>query len=148
MPIVRITGSRLIKNFRFLTPDTVVWTNSFTASAPDVIKGAHVTLSLPPEPFELVIDGKKFHFGAQYDPSVNFRGKCKRVTISAGNTEFEITGNELWLATDDLRRYNPVFRIELSLAMNTPDPKSWSSAKLALDIRRLGIRLDKKPLPG
>ena len=132
------------KKLSVLADDTVSWRNSFTANKPNVIKGAHVTLSLPPEPFDLVIDGKMLRFGKSYRPGVGFRGSCKQVTVITSGTELEITGEKLFLSTSDMRRYNPVFRINLSFEMRADDPKSWQSSSLDLVIRRAGIRMDRE----
>jgi len=132
------------KKLSVLSGDTVSWRNSFTANKPNVIKGSHVTFSLPPEPFDLVIDGKKLRFGTKYDKNVYFRGPCKRIVILAPGTELEITGENLFLSTSDMRRYNPVFRIDLSLEMNADDPKTWQASKLEFVIRRTGIRMDRE----
>ena len=69
------------KKLSVLSGDTVAWRNSFTANKPKVIRGSMVTFSLPPEPFDLVIDGKRLRFGKKYDPKAYFRGPCKRVVI-------------------------------------------------------------------
>ncbi len=132
------------KKLSVLSSETVAWRNSFTATKPGVIKSSHVTLTLPPEPFDVIIDGKKLKFGKEYDPKVYFRGPCKRVAILASGTELEITGKDLFLSTSDMRRYNPVFRINLSFEMKADDPKTWQSSNLELVIRRNGIRMDRE----
>lgn len=131
------------KKLSVLSPDTVAWRNSFSASKPNVIRGAYVTFSLPPEPFDLIVDGKRFRFGKTYDRTVHFRGPCKRVAILSSGTEVEITG-KLFLTTSDMRRYNPVFRINLSFEMRADDPKTWQSSSLDLVIRRTGVRMDRE----
>ena len=132
------------KKLSVLSGDTVAWRNSFTANKPKVIRGSLVTFSLPPEPFDLVIDGKRLRFGKKYDPKAYFRGPCKRVVILTSGTELEITGKNLFLSTSDMRRYNPVFRINLSFEMKADDPKTWQSSNLELVLRRNGIRMDRE----
>lgn len=132
--------ARLDRKLSVLSGDTVNW--KFSYEAPDTRKviGTHISLVLPPAETLVLIDGKPFHIGKQYDKNLQFDGKCSRISIPAGGAEIEISG-DLDLHFDDIRRYGCLGML-LCLHMQQTAPK-WTKSELSFDVKYNGVKISK-----